>query len=96
MEFGAFILAPQRGYHQTSQPVMQNLRARAVAAGPAGVTLAWCAELHTNDPSSTAQGTAAKTRPIPLDTACILPLHHCARSRPKTPCRPASTRAAIT
>ena len=34
MEFGVFILAQQRGWHQTSQQLMQNSSMHAVAA--------WC------------------------------------------------------
>jgi len=33
MEFGVFILAQQRGYHQTSQQVINNAVEQTVAAG---------------------------------------------------------------
>ena len=40
MEFGVFILAQQRGYHQTSQQVIQNSIEQTVVAEQAGFNTA--------------------------------------------------------
>lgn len=86
MEFGVFILAQQRGYHQSSQQVIQNSIAQTVAAEQAGFNTAWYAEHHFNNyslspsPLMMIAHAAAKTSRIRLGTAvCILPLYHPAR-----------------
>jgi len=86
MEFGVFILAQQRGYHQTSQQVIQNSIEQTVVAEQAGFNTAWYAEHHFNNyslspsPLMMIAHMAAKTRRIRLGTAvCILPLYHPAR-----------------
>lgn len=86
MEFGVFILAQQRGYHQTSQQVIQNSIEQTVAAEQAGFNTAWYAEHHFNNyslspsPLMMIAHVAAKTRKIRLGTGvCILPLYHPAR-----------------
>jgi len=86
MEFGVFILAQQRGYHQTSQQVIQNSIEQTVVAEQAGFNTAWYAEHHFNNyslspsPLMMIAHMAAKTRRIRLGSAvCILPLYHPAR-----------------
>lgn len=86
MEFGVFILAQQRGYHQTSQQVISNSIEQTLAAEQAGFNSAWYAEHHFNNyslspsPLMMVAHMAAKTRHIRLGTAvCILPLYHPAR-----------------
>ena len=86
MEFGVFILAQQRGYHQTSQQVIQNSIEQTVVAEQAGFGTAWYAEHHFNNyslspsPLMMIAHMAAKTRRIRLGSAvCILPLYHPAR-----------------
>ncbi len=86
MEFGVFILAQQRGYHQSSAQVINNSIEQTVAAEQAGFNTAWYAEHHFNNyslspsPLMTVAHAAAKTRRIRLGTAvCILPLYHPAR-----------------
>lgn len=86
MEFGVFILAQQRGYHQSSTQVINNSIEQTVAAEQAGFDAAWYAEHHFNNyslspsPLMTVAHAAAKTRRIRLGTAvCILPLYHPAR-----------------
>lgn len=86
MEFGVFILAQQRGYHQTSQQVIANSIEQTVVAEQAGFHSAWYAEHHFNNyslspsPLMMVAHMAAKTRRIRLGTAvCILPLYHPAR-----------------
>jgi len=86
MEFGVFILAQQRGYHQTSQQVIQNSIEQTVAAEQAGFNTAWYAEHHFNNyslspsPLMMIAHVAAKTQRIRLGTGvCILPLYHPAR-----------------
>lgn len=86
MEFGVFILAQQRGYHQTSQQVIQNSIEQTVAAEQAGFNTAWYAEHHFNNyslspsPLMMIAHVAARTRRIRLGSAvCILPLYHPAR-----------------
>lgn len=86
MEFGVFILAQQRGYHQSSQQVIQNSIAQTVAAEQAGFNTSWFAEHHFNNyslspsPLMMIAHAAAKTSRIRLGTAvCILPLYHPAR-----------------
>lgn len=86
MEFGVFILAQQRGYHQSSQQVIQNSIEQTVVAEQAGFNTAWYAEHHFNNyslspsPLMTIAHVAAKTERIRLGSAvCILPLYHPAR-----------------
>lgn len=86
MEFGVFILAQQRGYHQTSKQVITNSIEQTVVAEQAGFNTAWYAEHHFNNyslspsPLMTVAHAAAKTSRIRLGTAvCILPLYHPAR-----------------
>lgn len=86
MEFGVFILAQQRGYHQTSQQVIQNSIEQTIVAEQAGFDTAWYAEHHFNNyslspsPLMTIAHMAAKTHRIRLGSAvCILPLYHPAR-----------------
>ncbi len=86
MEFGVFILAQQRGYHQSSAQVINNSIEQTVAAEQAGFNTAWYAEHHFNNyslspsPLMTVAHAAAKTSRIRLGTAvCILPLYHPAR-----------------
>jgi alkanesulfonate monooxygenase SsuD/methylene tetrahydromethanopterin reductase-like flavin-dependent oxidoreductase (luciferase family) len=86
MQFGVFILAQQRGYHQTSQQVIKNSIEQSVVAEQAGFHAAWYAEHHFNNyslspsPLMMVAHMAAKTQRIRLGTAvCILPLYHPAR-----------------
>lgn len=86
MEFGVFLLAQQRGYHQTSQQVIGNSIEQTVMAEQAGFNSAWYAEHHFNNyslspsPLMTVAHVAAKTQRIRLGTGvCILPLYHPAR-----------------
>jgi len=86
MEFGVFILAQQRGYHQSSKQVINNSIEQTVVAEQAGFNNAWYAEHHFNNyslspsPLMTIAHAAAKTQRIRLGTAvCILPLYHPAR-----------------
>lgn len=86
MEFGVFILAQQRGYHQTPQQVIRNSIEQTVVAEQAGFDAAWYAEHHFNNyslspsPLMMIAHVASKTRRIRLGTAvCILPLYHPAR-----------------
>ncbi|MFI0473602.1 LLM class flavin-dependent oxidoreductase [Halomonas sp. HMF6819] len=86
MEFGVFLLAQQRGYHQTSHEVIQNSVEQTVAAEQAGFNTAWYAEHHFNNyslspsPLMTIAHCAAKTERIRLGSAvCILPLYHPSR-----------------
>jgi alkanesulfonate monooxygenase SsuD/methylene tetrahydromethanopterin reductase-like flavin-dependent oxidoreductase (luciferase family) len=86
MEFGVFLLAQQRGYHQSSQQVINNSIEQTVMAEQAGFGSAWYAEHHFNNyslspsPLMTIAHVAAKTKKIRLGTAvCILPLYNPAR-----------------
>jgi len=86
MQFGVFILAQQRGYHQSSQQVIQNSIEQTVVAEQAGFHSAWYAEHHFNNyslspsPLMMVAHMAGKTSRIRLGTAvCILPLYHPAR-----------------
>jgi alkanesulfonate monooxygenase SsuD/methylene tetrahydromethanopterin reductase-like flavin-dependent oxidoreductase (luciferase family) len=86
MEFGVFILAQQRGYHQSSQQVVNNSIEQTVAAEQAGFDSAWYAEHHFNNyslspsPLMMIAHMAAKTKRIRLGSGvCILPLYHPAR-----------------
>jgi len=86
MEFGVFILAQQRGYHQTSQQVINNAVEQTVAAEVAGFDTAWYAEHHFNNyslcpsPLMMVAHCAGLTKRIRLGTAvCVLPLYNPAR-----------------
>jgi len=86
MEFGVFILAQQRGYHQSSKQVISNSVEQTIAAEQAGFNNAWYAEHHFNNyslspsPLMMVAHCAGMTRTIRLGTAvCILPLYHPAR-----------------
>ena len=83
MEFGVFILAQQRGYHQTSAEVIKNSIQQTVAAEEAGFDAAWYAEHHFNNyslspsPLMMVAHCGGLTKRIRLGTAvCILPLYH--------------------
>ncbi|MFV0383120.1 LLM class flavin-dependent oxidoreductase [Paracoccus sp. (in: a-proteobacteria)] len=86
MDFGAFILAQQRGYHQSSHRVIANSVEQTVLAEQAGFSNAWYAEHHFNNyslspsPLMMVAHCAALTRTIRLGSAvCILPLYHAPR-----------------
>jgi alkanesulfonate monooxygenase SsuD/methylene tetrahydromethanopterin reductase-like flavin-dependent oxidoreductase (luciferase family) len=86
MEFGVFILAQQRGYHQTSQQVINNAVEQTVGAEAAGFDTAWFAEHQFNNyslcpsPLMMVAHCAGLTKRIRLGTAvCVLPLYHPAR-----------------
>lgn len=86
MDFGVFILAQQRGYHQSSQDVIKNSVEQTVMAEQAGFSNAGYAEHHFNNyslspsPLMMVAHCAAKTTRIRLGSAvCILPLYHPAR-----------------
>lgn len=86
MDFGVFILAQQRGYHQSSQDVIKNSVEQTVMAEQAGFSNARYAEHHFNNyslspsPLMMVAHCAAKTTRIRLGSAvCILPLYHPAR-----------------
>ena len=87
MEFGVFILAQQRGYHQTSQQVINNAVEQTVAAEAAGFDTAWYAEHHFNNyslcpsPLMMVAHCAGLTKRIRLGTAvCVLPLYQIGRA----------------
>jgi alkanesulfonate monooxygenase SsuD/methylene tetrahydromethanopterin reductase-like flavin-dependent oxidoreductase (luciferase family) len=82
MEFGTFILAAQRGYHQTSEQVILNSIEQTVASEQAGFDAAWFAEHHFNNyslvpsPLMMVAACAGRTQKIRLGTAvCVLPLY---------------------
>lgn len=82
MEFGTFILAAQRGYHQTSEEVIRNSVEQAVASERAGFDAAWFAEHHFNNyslvpsPLMMVAACSGVTNTIRLGTAvCVLPLY---------------------
>ena len=86
MEFGVFILAQQRGYHQTSQQVINNAVEQTIAAEAAGFDTAWYAEHHFNNyslcpsPLMMVAHCAGLTKRIRLGSAvCVLPLYNPAR-----------------
>jgi len=86
MEFGVFILAQQRDYHQSSRQVIHNSVEQTVMAEQAGFHTAWYAEHHFNNyslspsPLMMVAHAAGKTSRIRLGSAvCILPLYHPAR-----------------
>jgi alkanesulfonate monooxygenase SsuD/methylene tetrahydromethanopterin reductase-like flavin-dependent oxidoreductase (luciferase family) len=83
MEFGTFILAAQRGYHQSSEQVIRNSVEQAIASENAGFNTAWFAEHHFNSyslvpsPLMMVAHLAGVTKTIRLGTAvCVLPLYH--------------------
>ncbi|TKT69639.1 LLM class flavin-dependent oxidoreductase [Aquamicrobium sp. LC103] len=82
MDFGVFILAQQRGYHQAPETVIRNAIEQTVAAEAAGFSSAWYAEHHFNNyslspsPLMMVSHAAALTKKIRLGSAvCILPLY---------------------
>lgn len=82
MEFGTFILAAQRGYHQTSEQVLRHSIDQAVASEKAGFHTAWFAEHHFNNyslvpsPLMMVAALSGLTSKIRLGTAvCVLPLY---------------------
>ncbi|AQZ53041.1 LLM class flavin-dependent oxidoreductase [Martelella mediterranea] len=86
MDFGAFILAQQRGYHQNSHDVIANSVEQTVKAEQAGFSNAWYAEHHFNNyslspsPLMMVAHCAGLTSTIRLGSAvCILPLYHAPR-----------------
>ncbi len=82
MEFGTFILAAQRGYHQASDQVIRNSIEQAKASERAGFDVAWFAEHHFNSyslvpsPLMMVSALSGVTSTIRLGTAvCVLPLY---------------------
>ncbi|PJR10781.1 LLM class flavin-dependent oxidoreductase [Sinorhizobium meliloti] len=82
MEFATFILAAQRGYHQSSDSVIRNSIEQAVLSEQAGFSTAWFAEHHFNNyslvpsPLLMVAHCAGLTSTIRLGTAvCVLPLY---------------------
>lgn len=86
MDFGAFILAQQRGYHQSSKEVIDNSVEQTIVAEQTGFSNAWYAEHHFNNyslspsPLMMVAHCAGRTSTIRLGSAvCILPLYHAPR-----------------
>ncbi|RUU14016.1 LLM class flavin-dependent oxidoreductase [Mesorhizobium sp. USDA-HM6] len=82
MEFATFILAAQRGYHQSCESVIRNSIEQAIVSEQAGFDTAWFAEHHFNNyslipsPLMMVAHCAGVTRTIRLGTAvCVLPLY---------------------
>ncbi|WP_051442750.1 LLM class flavin-dependent oxidoreductase [Mesorhizobium sp. WSM3626] len=82
MEFATFILAAQRGYHQSSGSVIRNAIEQAVASEQAQFKTAWFAEHHFNNyslvpsPLMMVAHCAGVTKTIRLGTGvCVLPLY---------------------
>lgn len=82
MEFATFILATQRGYHQTSDSVIHDAIEQTVLSEQAGFDTAWFAEHHFNNyslvpsPLMMVAHCAGVTKRIRLGTAvCVLPLY---------------------
>ncbi|CDX38369.1 conserved hypothetical protein [Mesorhizobium sp. SOD10] len=82
MEFATFILAAQRGYHQSCDSVVRNSIEQAVLSEQAGFDTAWFAEHHFNNyclipaPLMMVAHCAGVTNSIRLGTAvCVLPLY---------------------
>lgn len=82
MEFATFILAAQRGYHQSCESVIRNSIEQAVVSEQAGFDTAWFAEHHFNNyslvpsPLMMVAHCAGVTSTIRLGTAvCVLPLY---------------------
>lgn len=86
MEFGIFMLMQQRGYHQTSDQVLQAAVEQTIAADQAGFDTAWYAEHHFSNyglcpsPLMMVAHMAGQTKRIRLGSAvCVLPMYHPAR-----------------
>ncbi|OHV64802.1 hypothetical protein LCM4577_30885 [Mesorhizobium sp. LCM 4577] len=82
MEFASFILAAQRGYHQSCESVIRNSIEQVVVSEQAGFDTAWFAEHHFNNyslvpsPLMMVAHCAGVTSTIRLGTAvCVLPLY---------------------
>ncbi|WP_051505763.1 LLM class flavin-dependent oxidoreductase [Mesorhizobium sp. WSM2561] len=82
MEFATFILAAQRGYHQSSSSVIRNSIEQAVVSEQAQFNTAWFAEHHFNNyslipsPLMMVAHCAGMTNTIRLGTGvCVLPLY---------------------
>ncbi|WP_095205336.1 LLM class flavin-dependent oxidoreductase [Mesorhizobium carmichaelinearum] len=82
MQFATFILAAQRGYHQSSDSVIRNSIEQAIVSEQAGFSTAWFAEHHFNNyslipsPLMMVVHCAGVTSTIRLGTAvCVLPLY---------------------
>lgn len=82
MEFATFILAAQRGYHQSSDSVIRNAVEQAVVSEQAGFNTTWFAEHHFNNyslvpsPLMMVAHCAGVTSAIRLGTGvCVLPLY---------------------
>jgi alkanesulfonate monooxygenase SsuD/methylene tetrahydromethanopterin reductase-like flavin-dependent oxidoreductase (luciferase family) len=82
MEFGIFILAAQRGYHQTSEQVIRHSLEQVIASEKATFNAAWFAEHHFNNyslvpsPLMMVAACSGVTKTIRLGTAvCVLPLY---------------------
>ncbi|MCS0462891.1 MULTISPECIES: LLM class flavin-dependent oxidoreductase [Rhizobium] len=82
MEFATFILATQRGYHQTSESVIRDSIEQTILSEQAGFNTAWFAEHHFNNyslvpsPLMMVAHCAGLTTAIRLGTAvCVLPLY---------------------
>lgn len=82
MEFATFILAAQRGYHQSPDIVIRNSIEQAVVSEQAGFGTTWFAEHHFNNyslipsPLMMVAHCAGVTSTIRLGTAvCVLPLY---------------------
>ncbi|RJT29094.1 LLM class flavin-dependent oxidoreductase [Mesorhizobium waimense] len=82
MEFATFILAAQRGYHQSSDSVIRNSIEQVVLSEQAGFDTTWFAEHHFNNyslipsPLMMVAHCAGLTDTIRLGTAvCVLPLY---------------------
>ncbi len=82
MEFATFILAAQRGYHQSPDRVIRNSIEQAILSEQAGFSTAWFAEHHFNNyslvpsPLLMVAHCAGLTSTIRLGTAvCVLPLY---------------------
>jgi alkanesulfonate monooxygenase SsuD/methylene tetrahydromethanopterin reductase-like flavin-dependent oxidoreductase (luciferase family) len=83
MDFGIFILMQQRGYHQTSQQVLNAAVEQTIAAEQAGFDTAWYAEHHFSNyglcpsPLMMCAHMAGLTKRIRLGSAvCVLPMYH--------------------
>ncbi|APG93307.1 MULTISPECIES: LLM class flavin-dependent oxidoreductase [Sinorhizobium] len=82
MEFATFLLAAQRGYHQSPDTVIRNSIEQVVLSEQAGFNTAWFAEHHFNNyslvpsPLMMVAHCAGLTSTIRLGTAvCVLPLY---------------------
>lgn len=86
MEFGAFLLGQQRGYHQQPDEIIANTVEQTVMAEQAGFDAVWYAEHHFNNyslspsPLMMVAHCAGRTSRIRLGSAvCILPLYQAPR-----------------